>query len=605
MQDTPKYIVTNATIGSVLTWVKSGEIAIPEIQRPFVWKAAKVRDLLDSLYQGYPVGYVISWQNPNVRLKDGSLSMGRKILIDGQQRVTALRAAILGERVLDKNFAERHIRVAFNPQHDSSHREGKRFEVANAATARDRAWITDISEAIAGQSYRVILDYHAANPDCDRDHTAATISRLFGIFDKPIGLINLAAELDIDMVTEIFIRINSQGVTLNQADFVMSKIASDSQYGGQVMRKAIDYFSNLAVNPEFAVKIEDNDAAFAKTDYYAAMRWLRKEKEDMYDPSYTDVLRVAYGTEFHRAVLSTLVASLSGRDPSTRTYQEEIARDAHERLDRGIRKVFSETKFKRFVMIVKSAGFVVHGMVHSQNALNFAYYLYLTLVERDVEAALVERQVRRWLALSLLSGRATGSFESQFDFDMRAIRDRDFGDYLAEVEAAELGESFWTATLPQNLQTPSTVSPYFKCFLAAQAKSGVRGFLSRDITVKALLEQRGDVHHLYPKAYLKRQSYAQSQYNQVANLVYVQQEVNIAVGERAPLAYLGQVLAQAEGKAVGRRFGGIDSVIDLRQNLRDHAVPERLLHEEVSYADYLAERRDLMAEVVRGWYGGL
>jgi hypothetical protein len=83
---TQRYSVTPHPIETLLTWVKSGEIAIPEIQRPFVWEAVKVRDLLDSLYRGYPVGYLIAWRNPTVRLKDGSTSKGKRILIDGQQR---------------------------------------------------------------------------------------------------------------------------------------------------------------------------------------------------------------------------------------------------------------------------------------------------------------------------------------------------------------------------------------------------------------------------------------------------------------------------------------------------------------------------------------
>jgi uncharacterized protein with ParB-like and HNH nuclease domain len=93
---TQRYSVTPHPIETLLTWVKSGEIAIPEIQRPFVWQATQVRTLLDSLYQGYPVGYLIAWRNPTVRLKDGTPSASRRILIDGQQRVTALMSVLLG-----------------------------------------------------------------------------------------------------------------------------------------------------------------------------------------------------------------------------------------------------------------------------------------------------------------------------------------------------------------------------------------------------------------------------------------------------------------------------------------------------------------------------
>src|SRR5437867_11956846 len=110
---TQRYSVTPHAIETLLTWVKSGEIAIPEIQRPFVWEATKVRNLLDSLYQGYPVGYLIAWRNPTVKLKDGTPSAGKRILIDGQQRVTALMAPLLGREVLSKDYETVRIRISF------------------------------------------------------------------------------------------------------------------------------------------------------------------------------------------------------------------------------------------------------------------------------------------------------------------------------------------------------------------------------------------------------------------------------------------------------------------------------------------------------------
>ncbi|MEE4247155.1 MAG: DUF262 domain-containing protein, partial [Kangiellaceae bacterium] len=131
---TQKYSVNQHPIETLLSWVKSGEIAIPEIQRPFVWKASKVRDLIDSLYKGYPIGYIISWRNHDVKLKDGSLSAGKKILIDGQQRITALRAAILDEYIVDKDYKRRKIKIAFNPI-------SERFEVQSAAIKKDKTWI--------------------------------------------------------------------------------------------------------------------------------------------------------------------------------------------------------------------------------------------------------------------------------------------------------------------------------------------------------------------------------------------------------------------------------------------------------------------------------
>ena len=133
-----KFSVNHHPIEIILSWIKSGEIAIPEIQRPFVWGSTKVRDLIDSLYQGYPVGYLIAWRNPSIRLKDGSTSAGKRILIDGQQRVTALMAALLGIEVMDDEYDFRRISIAFHPSE-------KRFEVTNPAIQKDSAWIPDIS----------------------------------------------------------------------------------------------------------------------------------------------------------------------------------------------------------------------------------------------------------------------------------------------------------------------------------------------------------------------------------------------------------------------------------------------------------------------------
>lgn len=157
-----KYSVNQQLVETLLSWVKSGEIAIPEIQRPFVWTPTKVRNLMDSLYQGFPVGYIITWLNPNVQLKDGSLSAGKKILIDGQQRVTALRAAIVGESVLDKDYKEGRIKIAFHPIEE-------RFEVQDAAIVKDKAWIHDISVTL--QQEMTLIQQHreylALNPDAD------------------------------------------------------------------------------------------------------------------------------------------------------------------------------------------------------------------------------------------------------------------------------------------------------------------------------------------------------------------------------------------------------------------------------------------------------
>ena len=344
-----QYSVNQYTIQTLLTWIESGEIAIPEIQRPFVWSASKVRDLLDSLYRGYPIGYLIAWRNPNVRLKDGSVSAGKRILIDGQQRVIALMAALLGRPVVTKNYRQTRVTIAFHPQE-------RRFEVSNPAIRKDKAWIADIATVFAPdyRLRRAVRDYCQRNDIEDEDaedQIDEAISMLKGVVNNHIGLIELNSNLDIETVTEIFIRINSAGVVLSQADFVMSKIAANETYGGHLLRKAIDYFCHLAVAPEFYPRLVERDRDFTQTDYFQKMTWLRHETDDLYDPSYTDMLRVAFTSEFRRGRLEDLVALLSGRNFETREYEERIAEESFRRLRHGIIRFMNETHFKRFVMI--------------------------------------------------------------------------------------------------------------------------------------------------------------------------------------------------------------------------------------------------------------
>ena len=596
---TQKYSVNQHPIETLLSWVKSGEIAIPEIQRPFVWKASKVRDLMDSLYKGYPIGYIISWRNHNVQLKDGSISEGKKILIDGQQRITALRAAILNEYIVDKDYKRKKIKIAFNPI-------SEKFEVQSAAIRKDKTWIPSISTVFDGSidQFDLLANYLDKNPDVDRAQVKNAISSLVKMPLRQIGLIDLAPDLEIEVVTEIFIRINSKGVVLSQADFAMSKIASNEKYQGQDLRKAIDYFCHLAVAPEFYQRIKDNDTAFANTDYFKAMSWLKNENDDLYDPSYTDMLRVSFGTEFKRAKLEDLVSLLSGRNFETRTYEEPIAEASFAKLKSGILKFMNETNFKRFVMIIKSAGFIQPWLIRSQNALNFAYLLFLHLRYKNYNPALIESYVQRWFVMSVLTGRSSGSFESQFDFDIKQMESRDFGDYLKEVELAELGEGFWEVGLPQQMDTSSTSSPLWCVFLAAQIKAGDRGFLSKSVKVENMINHRGDIHHIFPRDYLKKNGLSRSKYNQIANYTYMQSEINIKVGNKSPQEYFGDLNKQLQEEELV--YGGITSISELDHNLEVNSIPLDI--KQASFEDYesfLKKRRLLMTDKIKKYYQSL
>jgi hypothetical protein len=594
-----RYSVTPHPIQTILTWVSSGEIAIPEIQRPFVWEAVKVRNLLDSLYQGYPVGYPIAWRNPNVRLKDGTVSAGKRILIDGQQRVTALMAALLGQEVLTADYDTVRMRIAFHPIEE-------KFEVQNTAILRDPAWLPDVAALFktSASMLGTVRAYGERNEGVDEDRLYGNLERLKRITGNQVGVIELAEDLDIETVTEIFIRVNSAGVTLSQADFAMSKIAANTTYGGPELRKAIDYFCHLAVAPDHAGKIEKNDTAFAASAYWPRIKWLADANDDLYDPSYTDMLRVAFTSRFGRGRLEDLVALLSGRNFETKRFEDAIAEQSFATLKEGVLDFVNETHFKRLTMILRSAGIVVNRLIGSQNAVNFAYILYLSGRVEKVEPAVLERLVRRWYAMSALTQRYTNAPENQFDFDIRQLAQQGLETYADLVLSTTMAESFWTGMLPLQMDTSSTNSPYFQVYRAAQAKLGDKGFLSRDITVRDLLLNRSDVHHVFPRNLLKRQGLARGRYNQIANFVIAQSEINIAIGDKPPAEVFAALHEQVHGGP--RKYGGITDPDELRLNLEQNCIPPSMLEgEQLAYEDFLAERRRLMAERIRVWFEGL
>jgi len=316
------------------------------------------------------------------------------------------------------------------------------------------------------------------------------------------------------------------------------------------------------------------------------------------------MLRVAFTSEFGRGKLQDLVALLSGRNFETKQFEEAIAETSFGRLKTGILAFINKTHFDRITMILRSAGFVTSDLIGGQNAVNFAYILYLRGRAENVPAADLEQLVRQWYAMSILRGRYTGSPETAFDVDIRQIEARGLMKYAASVIETELPESFWTGMLPQVMDTSSGQSPYFLAYQAAQVKLLDKGFLSRDIAVQDLLMNRSDVHHVYPRKYLKAQGLSRGRYNQIANFVLAQSEINIAIGDKPPEKYFKELAEQCQGGK--KKYGGITDPAELRANLRMSCVPEALLDDEIpSYDAFLEERRKLMALKIKTWFGAL
>lgn len=605
-----KFTNTSITIKGLLGLIEAKDIAIPEIQRPFVWKNSQVRDLIDSLYKGYPTGYIILWKNPNVKLKDGTISSGKKVIIDGQQRITALMTAVAAKKVFNNEFKESRVKIAFNPfaalNYCNGDSEAEMFAVQTPAHVKSKYWIPDISEIFSTKfsSWTFIPQYIEENPDMSGDDLQKVLNLLKNIETTQIGVIELSEKLDIDVVTDIFIRINSKGTPLSQGDFVMSKMAADEKHGGNTLRKLIDYFSHLAVVPTYYEYIKNNDTSFASTPYLQKLAWLKDDKETVYDPSCDDVIRVAFMHKLKRAKLANLVQLLTGRDFETREFKEEIVEDTFNKMYEGVLNVISQHNFTQFMLAIKSAGFISSNLVTSNIALDFAYTIHLLLQDSDVPVAERKRIVQKWYVLSVLTGRYSSSPESALTRDIRQITEQGVLKMLSSIEDATLSENFWGVAVPQNLSMTSTNNPTYLVYLAAQVFFNDISLLSSNITVRELINLGGDVHHVFPKQYLINNHYAKNQYNQDANYAYLDRPVNESIGKKSPKEYFNIALKQCETKVC--ECGSIIDKEQLLKNLECNCIPADVFtmgHEE--YTQFLEDRRVLMANKIRMYYENL
>lgn len=600
-----KYNVENKPLEQVIGFIKSGEIAIPEIQRPFVWKPIQVRDLIDSLYMGYPTGYLIISQSPDLKLKDGTIAVGKKIMIDGQQRITALMTALVGSEVTNSDFKKTRIKIAFNPLATDDDEE--KFKVQTPAVLKDKRWISDIAEVFKSDfdSFEFVQKYCETNEGVTTKDLNKTLMRLRDIKNRQIGIIALNNELTIDEVTEIFIRINSQGTKLNQSDFAMSRMAANEKFGGNTLRKAIEYFSHLAVSPNWYSEMI-KDTSFMETPYANRLSWLKHDKEDIYDPDFNDILRVSFMYKFGRAKMKDLVALLEGRNFETRENEESISETTFNTLSEGVMDYMSQYSFSNFILAIKSAGFISPKLINSQITLDFAYTLYLMLnSDSSIEKTSVKHYVLKWYVLTTLTSRYISSPESFMDYDVKRIRERGFVNFFNEVESADLADNFWETQLPQRLESASINSPYLNVFFAAQIFLGDNALFCNGMKVSDLISVMGDIHHIFPRKYLiKNEIKEKNRYNQIANFTYLDPQINKAVGDTNPGDYFSKALNSA-GNGVAL-FGDIKNKEELIFNMEINAIPTEIINWNYSnYDEFLNARRMNMAKKIRTYYNKL
>jgi hypothetical protein len=350
------------------------------------------------------------------------------------------------------------------------------------------------------------------------------------------------------------------------------------------------------------------DTEFAQSEYAPKLAWLKDDKGDIYDPDYNDMLRVAFMFAFDkRSKLADLVSLLSGRDFVDRKFKEDIAEKSFKDLKRGVFAFMNSYNFEQLTLAIKSAGFIAPKLLNSQMTLNFAYTILLLLQESGaVSKTEIKRYVQKWFIFTTLTSRYITSPETKWGQDLRAIAEKGFLDCFAEMEQSELSDTFWDVQLVSRLETSSSTSPYFNTFVAAQVWNADRSLLSTSSKVADIISA-GDVHHIFPTDYLKKNGIDErSLYNQVANYIHLDTSVNIVISNNAPVVYFGAALRQARGETVTPLIGTITNEVDFWNNLTSNAIPASVVNmEAMDYPQFLQERRKLMAKKIKDYYYAL
>jgi hypothetical protein len=571
---------TTHTVFGLIEDIKSGEVALPDIQRPFVWSASKVRELIDSMYKGFPVGYLLFWDSG---AEVGARRIGveskerapRLLIVDGQQRLTSLYVVITGAEIIREDYSQGRIRIAFRPS-DST------FAVTDAAIERDPEFIPDVSKIwVSGErknevrAFKKRLREKRELSESEADELEEAIDRLHDIRDYPFKAVELNSSVDEALVAEVFVRINSAGVTLNQADFILTLMSVFWEEG----RRDLEEFARNCKQPTLSQASPFN--------------WYIQ-------PTPAQMLRVTVGLAFRRAVLKHVYSLLRGRDVDTGKSIPERRDAQFAKMQKAHDKVLDITNWHEFLQCLERAGFRGSKMISSDNALLFSYALWLIgRVEYGVPLDKLREVIARWFFMAHTTARYSGAFEGAFEQDVARLTEVALGDatgfifVLSKVVDDTFTTDYWNITLPNELATSASKSPALLAYIAALnildadsllSTGKVRSRLDPAITAKKGIER----HHIFPRAYLSSVLNVQDKrdINQIANMALVEWADNIAISDDAPAKYWPEQLANK--KLDPER---------LKQQMYWHALPRAW--ETMTYQEFLEARRRLMGVVVR------
>lgn len=586
-------------VEDLLQKIRSGQTALPDLQRPFVWEDAKVRNLLDSMNKGFPIGFVMLWNFPDeYQPAERSTHIGtigsqpvKSLLIDGQQRLTALLSAMFGEVIKDKNYQERRIRISYNPL--GRVEDGEQigcFEVWTKATDNNPLWINDISEIYKLASKNPLALFELLNTYTQRVNDSRekkgealltpqetyiinqNFSRLVALRDYMLPTIEINSQASEEDVAEIFVRVNSGGQKLQEKNFIETLLAV---YDNDVHTK-IDAFCSEARKPA------------DKTSY----NWIIQ-------PEPAHLIRAAVALGFGRARLRYAYMLMRGKDLKTGVITREIQQANLTKFRDAISKVMSLNDWHDFLNVFPSAGYISGEMISSDNAVIYSYALYLIGKHVfKVPPMPLKRTLGRYVFTVTLAATYSSSPETKFEGQLRSIAEchtaGDFLQYLEDFMATIMTKDFFSVTLESSLKTSSVLSPVWRAFVASQIVLGTQVLFGTTPIINILSfgasgnKKAADKHHIFPKDYLYSIGIKENKLrNQVANYIYIDCGTNIDILNRSPSAYVTEF----------RQRIGEEAYL---KSCEANALPADF--ESMSYEEFLKARRPLMAALIAKAY---
>ena len=568
----------NYNLQTLIQQIDMGIIGLPDIQRPFVWKDTKVRELFDSMYKGYPVGYFLFWANAFQENAKGIGTVDKQktsslLIVDGQQRLTSLFAVLKGVQIIRENYIKEQIVLSFKPIEE-------KFEIPDAATKRSPEYFQNISTLWEDEAdiFQLVEDYIERLGQSrelsaeDKKKIRTNINKLKNLESYPFSVLELDASIDEEQVADVFVRINSQGKKLNMADFILTLMSVFWDNG----RKELEEFCRQC-------RVYEKGSA-------TAFNYVLEPKPDQ-------MLRVSVGLGFHRARLQYVYSILRGKDLETGTFSNERREEQFNKLQEAQKIALDVLNWHEFIKAVNIAGYVKNDYISSGNNVLYCYVMFLIgKTQFQVSLHELKKCMAKWFFMTSLTGRYTGSAETQMEMDLARLREvtnaEQFITVLENIMTNTFTDDYWNLTLPTDgLATSSASSPALYAYYASLYILDAKGLFSQskisDLLKEGVRSKKAALerHHLFPKNYLRKNGITeQRDINQIANYALVEWNDNIAISDSAPSVYLPKYMERFEAR-------------DLDKMYVAHGLYNKW--EEADYYDFLKERRRRIARIIK------